>query len=238
MALVLIRTVILYFLVLLTFRVMGKSELSEMSPFQLVIVFMIAELAAIPIESTSASLLNGIAAIVALMFLQTLLSTIAIKCEWFKNFINGRPSILIEKGEINEKELRDLRITLNDLQEQLRIKDIYSFADVEFAIMESNGELSVIPKAGKRNVTVSDMGIKENEVFLPVVVISDGTLYDRNLLKLNTSEEALKSILRRYNLHSYKDVFLAFTDDEKHLHIYVSDDKENKAKEIAVCEIL
>ena len=237
MALVLIRTVILYFLVLLTFRVMGKSELSEMSPFQLVIVFMIAELAAIPIESTSASLLNGVAAIVALMFLQTLLSTVAIKCEWFKNFINGRPSILIEKGEINQKELRNLRITLNDLQEQLRIKDIYSFADVEFAIMESNGELSVIPKAGKRNITISDLGIKENEVFLPVVVISDGTLYGRNLLKLNTSEDSLKNILRRYNLHSYEEVFLAFTDDEKRLHIYVSDEGQNKAKEIAVCEI-
>lgn len=238
MALVLIRTVILYFLVLLTFRIMGKSELSEMSPFQLVIVFMIAELAAIPIESTTSSLLNGIAAIFALMFLQTLLSTIAVKCEWFKNFINGRPSILIEKGEINQKELRDLRITLNDLQEQLRIKDIYSFADVEFAIMESNGELSVIPKASKRNVTVSDLGIKENEIYLPVVVISDGTLYERNLLKLNLDSGKLKDILRRYNLFSYKDVFLAFTDDEKKLHIYVSDNEDNKAKEVAVCEIL
>lgn len=217
---------------------MGKSELSEMSPFQLVIIFLIAELAAIPIESPSASLLNGIAAIVALMFLQTFISTIAIKCEWFKNFINGRPSILIEKGEINQKELRNLRITINDLQEQLRIKDIYSFADVEFAIMESNGELSVIPKSGKRTVTVSDMGIAENELYLPVVVISDGTVYERNLLKLNADIEQLQKILRRYNLHSYKDVFLAFTDDEKNLHIYISDEDENKAKEIAVCEIL
>lgn len=238
MALVLIRTVILYCVVLLTFRVMGKSELSEMSPFQLVIVFMIAELAAIPIESTSSSLFNGIAAIVALMFLQTFLSTVAIKCEWFKNFINGRPSILIEKGVINQKELRNLRITLNDLQEQLRIKDIYSFSDVEFAIMESNGELSVIPKAGKRPATVSDMGINEHEVYLPVVVISDGTVYERNLLKLNIDSEKLKNILHKYNLHSYKDVFLAFTDDEKRLHIYVSDKTGDKAKEIASCEIL
>lgn len=237
MALVLIRTIILYFLVLLTFRVMGKSELSEMSPFQLVIVFMIAELAAIPIESTSASLLNGAAAIIALMFLQTLLSTIAIKCEWFKNFINGRPSILIEKGEINQKELRDLRITLNDLQEQLRIKDIYSFDDVEFAIMESNGELSVIPKAGKRNVNLSDLGIKEDEVHLPVVLISDGTIYERNLLKINTDTDRLMNILQKYNLKSYKEVFLAFTDEKKKLHIYVSDTCNNKAKEIAVCEI-
>lgn len=237
MALVLIRTIILYFLVLLTFRVMGKSELSEMSPFQLVIVFMIAELAAIPIESTSSSLLNGIAAIFALMFLQTLLSTISIKCEWFKNFINGRPSILIEKGQINQKELRNLRITLNDLLEQLRIKDIYSLADVEFAIMESNGELSVIPKSGKKNVTLSDLGIKESEVFLPLVVISDGIIYKRSLLKLNITIDHLKSILEKHGLHSYKDVFLAFTDDEKHLHIYVSDEEEKQAKEIATCEI-
>lgn len=238
MALVLVRTVILYFLVLLTFRVMGKSELSEMSPFQLVIVFMIAELAAIPIESTSSSLLNGVIAIFTLMFLQTLLSTIAIKCEWFKNFINGRPSILIEKGEINQKELRDLRITLNDLQEQLRIKDIYSFSDVEFAIMESNGELSVIPKANKRSVTVSDLGITENDIYLPLVVISDGTVYERNLLKLNIDIDKLNTILHKYNLNSYEEVFLAFTDDEKKLHIYISDIANDKAKEIGICEIL
>lgn len=238
MALVLIRTIILYFLVLLTFRIMGKSELSEMSPFQLVIVFMIAELAAIPIESPSVSMLNGIAAIFALMFLQTLISTITVKCEWFKNFINGRPSILIEHGIINQKELRNLRITLNDLQEQLRIKDIYSFSDVEFAIMESNGELSVIPKEGKRNVTVSDLGIKENDIYLPLVVISDGIVYERNLLKLNTNIAALNKILYKNNLQSCKDVFLAFTDDRKRLHIYVSDESGNNAREVTVCEIL
>lgn len=237
MALVLIRTIILYFIVLLTFRIMGKSELSEMSPFQLVIVFMIAELAAIPIESTSSSLFNGVAAIIALMFLQTLISTIAIKCERFKNFINGRPSILIEKGVINQKELRDLRITLNDLQEQLRIKDIYSFADVEFAIMESNGELSVIPKKNKQNVTLSDLGIEEGELHLPLVVISDGIVYERNLLKLNLRDSFLQDKLNECGLKSYKDVFLAFTDDRKRLHIYISDENGNNAKEVCVCEI-
>ena len=152
-------------------------------------------------------------------------------------FVNELKNILIEKGEINQKELRDLRITLNDLQEQLRIKDIYSFDDVEFAIMESNGELSVIPKAGKRNVNLSDLGIKEDEVHLPVVLISDGTIYERNLLKINTDTDRLMNILQKYNLKSYKEVFLAFTDEKKKLHIYVSDTCNNKAKEIAVCEI-
>ncbi len=228
MVLVLIRTVILYFLVLLTFRIMGKSELSEMSPFQLVIVFMIAELAAIPIESTSASLLNGITAIFALTFLQTLLSIVSIKCEWFKNFINGRPSIIIENGVINLKELRELRITLNDLLEQLRIKNVSALSDVDFAIMESNGELSVITKSDNDD---------SPEQFLPLVVISDGIIYHNNLNKLNLKEDKLYEILIAHKLFSPKDVFLAFTDKQKKLHIFTSDKKREKAKEIAVCEI-
>lgn len=237
MILVLVRTIILYFLVLLTIRIMGKSELSEMSPFQLVIIFMIAELAAIPIESTSASLLNGVAAIFALMFLQTLISTISIKSEWFKNFINGRPSILIDNGTINQKELRNLRITLNDLMEQLRIKNISSLSDVDYAVMESNGELSVIPKPDKKPLTRADAGIDINDGVLPVVIISDGVLYKKNLYRLCWQENELQQILKQYDL-SCKDVFLAFADDEKKLHVYVSTEDKSTAKEYFVCETL
>ena len=237
MALVFIRTIILYFLVLFTFRIMGKSELSEMSPFQLVIVFMIAELAAIPIESPSVSLLNGIIAIFVLMFLQTLLSTISIKCEWFKNLINGRPSILIENGEINQKELRCLRITLNDLLEQLRIKDIPALSDVEYAIMESNGDLTVIPKAYKKPLTPGDLNLHVDHNYLPLVIISDGVIYSRNLDKVNLKQAKLDKLLKKHHLQSHKEVFLAFTDEKKRLHIYVSVDNGDKAREIAVCEI-
>lgn len=237
MTLVLIRTIILYFLVLIAIRIMGKSELSEMSPFQLVIIFMIAELAAIPIESTAVPLLNGIAAIFALLFLQTLISTISIKCEWFKNLINGKPSILIENGEINQKELRALRITLNDLMEQLRIQNIPALSDVEYAIMESNGELSVIPKSAKKPVTASDIQLNRSPGFLPLVLISDGILYDKNLDKLNIDENKINQILKNNNIDSYKKVFLAFTDEEKMLHIYQSVKNNEKAKEVVTCEI-
>lgn len=237
MTLVLIRTIILYFLVLIAIRIMGKSELSEMSPFQLVIIFMIAELAAIPIESNATPLLNGIAAIFALLFLQTLISIISIKCEWFKNLINGKPSILIENGEINQKELSALRITLNDLMEQLRIQNIPVLSDVEYAIMESNGELSVIPKADKKPVTVSDMKITKDPGALPLVLISDGVIYERNLDKLNITNKQFSRILAKHKIPSSKDVFLAFTDEEKLLHIYKSSKNKEKAKEIVVCEI-
>jgi len=231
------RTVILYFLVLFTIRIMGKSELSEMSPFQLVIIFMIAELAAIPIESTSASLINGIIAVFTLMFLQTLISTISIKCEWFKNFINGKPSILIEKGEINLKELRNLRITLNDLLEQLRIKNYYALSDVEYAIMESNGELSVVPKADKKNVTLADMNIEKPNDHLPLVLISDGVIYKTNLSRLGWQETSLKKKLAKHGL-THDKVFLAFTDCNRHIHIFTAYDDKSKAREIIVCETL
>ncbi len=227
----------MYFLVLFTIRIMGKSELSEMSPFQLVVIFMIAELAAIPIESTSASLLNGVISIFALMFLQTLISTISIKSERFKNFINGRPSILIDRGEINQKELKNLRITLNDLMEQLRIKNVSSLSDVEYAIMESNGELSVIQKAGKKPLTVSDIGINKDNGTLPMVIISDGVLYRSNLYRMKWQEKSLLDLLNKHDL-TYKDIFLAFTDDNKHLHIFVSSEDKATAKELIVCETL
>lgn len=237
MILVLVRTVILYFLVLLTIRIMGKSELSEMSPFQLVVIFMIAELAAIPIESPSVPLINGIAAIFALMFLQTFISTLSIKSERLKNFINGRPSILIDKGEINQKELRNLRITLNDLQEQLRLKNVSAMSDVEYAIMESNGELSVILKASQKPVTCSDIGLKKDDGSLPVVIISDGVLYKRNLYRMRWQESDLIELLNKHHL-TYKNVFLAFTDSKGHLHIYVSSEDKSAAKELIVCETL
>lgn len=237
MVIVLVRTIILYFLVLFTIRIMGKSELSEMSPFQLVIIFMIADLAAIPIESTSVSLINGVVAVFSLMFLQTLISTISLKCEWFKNLVNGKPSILIEKGKINQKELRNLRISLNDLLEQLRIQNIYALSDVEYAIMESNGELSVIPKAAKQPLTPADLGLKKQEEALPLVIISDGILYRSNLRKINCSENKLMKLLHHSKLHSYKEVFLAFIDSQQRLHIFVSEKDKSKAKEISVCEI-
>lgn len=236
MLIVLVRTIILYFLVLFTIRIMGKSELSEMSPFQLVVIFMIAELAAIPIESTSISLLNGVVAIFTLMFLQTMISTISIKSERFKVFINGKPSILIDKGEINQKELRALRITLNDLLEQLRLKNVSSLSDVEYAIMESNGELSVITKAGKQPATCEDIGLHKADGELPVVIISDGVIYRKNLYRMQWQEKDLDKVLNKLDLKS-SDVFLAFADEKKKLHIYVSTDDKSSAKEISVCEI-
>ena len=196
MLIVAIRTLILYAAVLFAVRLMGKSELSKMSPFQMVILFMIAELAAIPIDSTSASLINGVMAIFTLMFLQIAISFLATKWEWFKALVTDKPSVLIEKGKLNEKEIRRLRITSTDLMEQLRLGNCPSLSDVQYAIMESNGQLTIIPKA---------------------------KLYEQNLHALGMSREMLDSKLRKAGLADYQRVFLAFYDENKRIHLYLRD---------------
>lgn len=238
MVIILIRTVILYLIVLFTIRIMGKSELSKMSPFQLVVIFMIAELAAIPIESPAASLINGVIAIFTLLFLQVFISLISIKSEKIKNFLNGKPSILIEKGEINEKELKALRISINDLMEQLRIGNAPSLSDVEYAVMESNGELSIIPKADKKPVTPNDLSLAKSQETMPLTLIADGTLYRSNLTSLEWDEAALKEHLAGLGLHDYSEVFFAFCDEAKKLHVYVSSPDKKKATEVTPCATL
>ncbi len=220
-----IRTFILYMIVLLAIRLMGKSELSKMSPFQLVIAFMIAELAAIPIDDPSVSLINGVIAIFMLMFLQILFSFLSIKSEGFKNFISGKPSILVEKGKLNIKELRRLRITCTDLMEQLRLENCPSISSVQYAIMESNGQLTVIPKADNKPVTPKDLKLAVTEGALPVIVISDGVLYQKNLMLAGFSEDELKARLTAVKILSYQQVFLAFCDENKEFHVYLYGEK-------------
>lgn len=206
MIIVCIRTFILYAIVLFALRIMGKSELSKLSTFQMVVLFMIAELASIPIDSPTASLVSGVMAIFTLLFLQVLLSYLSIKSEKVKTFINGRPSILIENGMINIKEMSRLRITINDLFEQLRIGNCPSITDVEYAVMESNGQLSIIAKTDQEK--------------LPLVVVSDGMIYEDNMRKAGIDYDTLLCLIEAKGIKDISNVFLAFYDGTEIFHVY------------------
>ena len=227
-----VRTVIMYLLILLVIRLMGKAELSNMSPFQMVVVFMIAELAAIPIESKEDPLITGIISIVTLTFLQMLISFLSLKCEKFKHFINGKPSILIDEGKINHKELKKLRITINDLMEQLRLGNSPSISEVEYAVMESNGDLSIIQKTDCKPITPKDLKIIKTRESMPIVLISDGHIYKENISRAGRDEDELKTELRNMGISSISDVFLAFCDSSSKLHIYKKDSCTDFAEEI------
>ena len=214
MLIVCIRTFILYVVVLFALRVMGKSELSKMSTFQMVVLFMIAELASIPIDSPSSSLINGAVAIFTLLFLKVLLSYVSIKNEKFKNFINGRPSIIIDKGMLNVKEMERLRITINDLFEQLRIGNCPSITDVEYAVMESNGQLSIIAKTDQEK--------------LPLVVVSDGAIYEENLAKAGIDYDTLMCMIEAKGITALNEVFVAFYDGNSMFHVYPNPEPRQK----------
>lgn len=220
MLLVLIRTIISYVAVLFTVRIMGKSELSKLSPLQLVVIFMIAELASIPIDSPDVSLITGLTSIAALAFLQVTLSFLTIKSERFKNFVNGKPSVLIDKGRINENELKAQRITLNDLMEQLRIGNVPSITDVDYAIMESNGSLSIIQRPEKRPLTAEDMNISTDVSAMPLVIVADGFLYESNLSAMGYSKKVLMKNLKSLGIESLKEVFMVFGDEKRQMHVY------------------
>ncbi len=219
MLIVAIRTVILYLALLFTLRLMGKSELSKMSPFQLTVIFMIAELAAIPLDSIDASLINGLIAIFMLTFMQVLISFLCMKSERFKLFISGRPTMIIEKGKLNIAEIRSQRITLTDLMEQLRIKNCSDISQVQYAIVETNGELSIVKK----------------EDYLSSIIISDGNLYEENLRFSGLDYNSFQNKLKKAGITAMDSVFLALCDKDKVLHIYIEDkDYGPFAKEIKI----
>jgi len=199
---------------------MGKAELSKMDPFEMVVLFMIAELAAIPIESLDIPLINGAAAILTLLFLEVLISFLSIKSAKINTLLNGKPSILIDHGNLNLKELKNQRITIDDLMEQLRLKNYPSISDVDYAVLEANGDLSVIPRPEKAPLTPSDMGIPASSEIMPMVLISDGLLYQRNLSILGKEEAYLKKELSKIKITDYSQVFLCFFDEKKQLHVY------------------
>ncbi|MGI6751423.1 MAG: DUF421 domain-containing protein [Anaerovoracaceae bacterium] len=220
MIVIAIRTCILYLAALFVIRVMGKGELSKMDPFQLVVLFMIAELAALPIESTSISVLTGLTALITLLCLQVFFSIITLKSPRLRNIISGKASVLIEKGRLNEKELKALRISIDDLSQQLRIKNFPSPADIDYAVMEANGDLSVIPKPENAPLSPKDLGMVMGEETIPIVLVADGFLYDSNLSKLGWKEEYFREELSKRGFPNIKEIFLCFADKKKELKIY------------------
>jgi len=183
------RVIILYILVLTIMRLMGKREIGQMQPFELVIAIMIADLASVPMSDVGIPLYNGIIPILALLLLQSIISVINLKSINFRKVICGVPSILIYRGKIDEKILKKEKITINELQERLRESNIFNIGDVEYAILETSGQITVIPKPEKRNTIPEDFGIRPEYEGIQYDLVTDGAVMNENL----------KAIGRDYN---------------------------------------
>lgn len=223
MILGIIRTLILFTLVVVGLRLMGKRQIGQLQPYELVIVIMLSALAAIPMESTDVPLVLGIVPILTLLLLQVALSYVSLKSERARGIICGTPSVLIENGRIIEKELARLRYNINDLMEQLRSKNMPNIADVEFAILETSGQLSVIPKSQKRPVVPADISLPTTYEGLPFTLIIDGYVLKTNLAKINLNEKWLKTELKKFGVNNLKDVLFSSIDSEGKLFYQVKE---------------
>jgi uncharacterized membrane protein YcaP (DUF421 family) len=214
MLIVFIRTVILVALVIIGLRIMGKRQVGQLQPYELVIIILLSELAAIPIGNSGIPLAYAVIPILTLIVIHSILSYISLKSEGARGIICGTPSVLIENGIIVEKELKRLRYNINELTEQLRAKNIPNIADVEFAILETSGHLSVIPKSQKRPVVPADMNLPTNYEGLPVTLIIDGFVFDKNLSKINLNREWLLTELQKFGISEFGEVLFASLDSE------------------------
>jgi len=214
-----LRTLILYLLVILVVRLMGKHQIGQLQPYELVITIMISELAAVPMQDMEIPLLHGIIPIVTLLFIQATFSFVALKNDSFRRFIDGNPSILIENGRINQSEMAKLRFTIDDLLEKIRFKDFPNISDIEYAILETSGDLSVIPKSQKRPVCPQDLNLATAYEGLPLSLIVDGKLKKKNLAKLNLTEEWLMGEIKKFGLTQWREVFLASIDTSGNVFI-------------------
>lgn len=227
MLIIVVRTLILYILVVIIMRIMGKRQIGQLQPFELVIAIMISELAAVPMQDKRIPLINGIIPILTLLFTQITFSFIGLKSTRARAIICGRPSILIQNGKINEAELRKEMYSVNDLLEQLRIKNIYNIADVEFALLETNGQLSVIPKSQKRPVSPEDLNIPTKYEGLSLDIIVDGEISHENLKLANLDVNWLNDTLSKFGINNPKDVLLASLDSEGKLYYQLKERRNN-----------
>lgn len=220
---VFIRTIVLYLCVVVALRLMGKRQLGELQPSELVVALMIADVAAIPIESDKIHILQGIIPVFTLVLLEFILSMLVLKSVTMRKIITGTPRQIIKDGKFDKEQLRNLRITLDDVNEQLRIAGYSSISQIDSAIIETNGQLSIIPKESERPVTCSDLNLSPPQTHNPYTIISDGKLRKSNLRNAGYDEKWLRNKLKKYNITNYSQVTYLSVTDKNDIVIQISE---------------
>ena len=207
----LLRTVILYFLIMTGLRLMGKRQIGELEPSELVLTMMISDLATVPMQDFGIPLLAGVIPILTLLSLSMLLSQLSLLSLRFRELMCGTPSILIRNGKLQQDAMRTNRYTLDELLEQLRGQGYVSVDEVRWAVLENSGQLSILPWARQRPPTAEELGLTPEEDELPFILINDGRIVRRNLARSGRNEAWLQKELRRTG-HSAGEIFLLTVD--------------------------
>ena len=210
MATAFFRTVILYLLLIAGLRLSGKRQIGELEPIELVLTLLISDLASVPMQDFALPLFNGVIPIITLIALSTLFSAISLRNVRFRDLVCGQPALVIVDGKLRQETMRRNRLTLDELFEQLR-----GLSDVKYAVLETNGRLSVLPRSPLQPVTPEQLGLDvQDNVFLPIILINDGRVLTDNLRQAGRDDRWLAQELHRQGIARSQDVFLLSVDQQ------------------------
>ncbi len=226
----LIRSVILYFTVILSLRLMGKRQIGELQPGELVVTIMISECAAAPIQDLDRPALNGIIAIFCLVILEVLLSVATLKLPWARRVLDGSPTFIIKNGVIDQKAMKALRLTIDDISESLRQQGVFDIREVAFALVETGGKLSVKKKSLKDQPTAEMLGLSPLPDKLPVTVVGDGSVNKASLQICGISEQQLEKIIAKKKLKK-QEIFLMLFDGDKDTYFVKKQNADSRANQ-------
>lgn len=174
MTIAFLRAIIIYIAVILAVRVMGKRQIGELKPHELVVTVLVSQIATIPMEDNSMPLINSLVPLMTLVALELFVSVLSMKSLSFRNLMQGKPIFIIRDGKIDQKQMKRLRFTVDDLVDALRAKDMFDVNDVDYAVIETNGTVSVLPKKEKQPVTPGDLKVQTKKQHMPIVIVIDG----------------------------------------------------------------
>jgi len=218
MLIVFIRVFVLYTVLLISLRVLGKRQVSTLQPYELVTIILLADVASIPMATTGTPLVNGIVGVFALLLVSYTVSFITMRSARARAFISGRPTIIVANGRIVEPAMEELRYTMDDLMEQLRVLGYPNISDVEYAVLETNGQLSVVPKSQKRPVQAADVGVSTEYEGLPIPLVIDGEVDVTNLERIGLDTSWLEQQLSQRGVESPQQVLYAALDTSGNLY--------------------
>lgn len=213
------RTVILYLTMIAVIRLMGKRQIGQMEPSEFVVTMMVANLATIPMEDDGIALFSGLVPICVILGTELVLSFLNLKSSTIRKLLCGKPVILIENGNILQQNLRKTRISLDELTGHLREKDVLDLKSVQYAILETNGNLSVFPFPKEKPASAKDAGIQVRQQFLPITIVSDGELMEQNLKIAKKDRKWLKQVLEE-NRADLQDTWLLTVDKANHVTFF------------------
>ena len=219
MAVTIIRTIIIFVSLVISMRIMGKRQLGELEPAELVVAVLISDLASHPLQDPGIPLLYGLIPVATLLCCELLISAGILKSVKFRSLICGRPSVLIKNGVIDQREMKKNRFTFDELAEELRKKDITDMSTVKYAILETDGTVSTLLFPTERTVTAGQLDIAAHDKGYPVVVINSGRILSENLAKTGKNRRWLDKELQKRNISDHNSVYIMTVDGENNVYL-------------------